>query len=115
MQAHGDSGFERSPDQSNPLYLSIRENKIIALAANRGLGQAYQQACHTVQKGFIADRNMAGNILNLESNILGWWCQEGAPDSGFAFFDVRAAIPSSTIIFGGFFGKLEFLVTSGTF
>eukprot|EP00959_Pyramimonas_sp_CCMP1952_P339796 7116208-Pyramimonas_sp.AAC.1 len=60
------AGLSRSPDKTRPITLSNSDNKLISAAINAPMGYACQLSCVDFQRGFVKNRSMSQNLVQLE-------------------------------------------------
>eukprot|EP00959_Pyramimonas_sp_CCMP1952_P208706 4365760-Pyramimonas_sp.AAC.1 len=74
--------------------MSCTSNKLVSLALNRPLAAIRRCSCIKEQRGFVGERNMNENILELEYRAMHWYVQRLVSACGIVLYDVRAAFPS---------------------
>ena len=88
-----EGSVSRKGGDTRPLNLSNTDAKIIALAFNKPLSSEAKRTVNSQQRGFVPDRYMNDNILELEAYGL-LASLFGKPRPCFALWDFRAAFPS---------------------
>ncbi|CAK0883685.1 unnamed protein product [Prorocentrum cordatum] len=84
---------QRTLGETRPLILSSTCNKAVAICINKPMSYACTVACDLAKNGFIPNRIMVNNILDLEGKCLHWIAQRHRTGVLLASFDVRAVAP----------------------
>jgi endonuclease/exonuclease/phosphatase family metal-dependent hydrolase len=82
----------RPPAALRPISLANTDNKVIAMAFARTLGEVASQWCSGDQFGFIAGRSIWDAVMLFEAAAL--YLSRRCGNAGLAFIDFRAAFPS---------------------
>jgi hypothetical protein len=82
----------RAPGALRPISLANTDNKVIAMAFAKPLGEVAARWCTDDQFGFIAGRSIWDAVMLFEAAALHLSRRDG--DAGLVFIDFRAAFPS---------------------
>jgi hypothetical protein len=82
----------RAPNALRPISLANTDNKVIAMAFAKPLGEAAERWCTGNQFGFIAGRSIWDAVMLFEAAALHLSRRDG--DAGLVFVDFKAAFPS---------------------
>ena len=92
---HDDAEVIRSPSNVRPISLNNCDNKTVCGVNNALLREAASLHVPEIQRGFIGDRQLADNIIDLDADAR-IYSFESAPgdNASLAFWDIAAAFPS---------------------
>jgi hypothetical protein len=82
----------RAPGALRPISLANTDNKVVAMAFARPLGEVAARWCSADQFGFIAGRSIWDAVMLFEAAALHLSRRDG--EAGLLFIDFRAAFPS---------------------